>query len=129
LARFFVLYGGLINAGFTTARHHQPMVVRRRFRRFVIPVAFWCLAGALSAFFISQAQTGRRGLENKERYEAEMARLEQELAGIKIERADWERRVAMFRADHIDRDLLEEQARRVLGRVHRNDVVIMDKTP
>jgi cell division protein FtsB len=35
----------------------------------------------------------------------------------------------MFRADHIDRDLLEEQARLVLGRVHRNDVVIMEKLP
>jgi cell division protein FtsB len=105
------------------------MVVRRRFRRFLIPVAFWCLSGALTAFFITQAQTGRRGLENKERYEAEMARLEGALVTIKAERANWERRVAMFRADHIDRDLLEEQARLVLGRVHRNDVVIMDKTP
>ncbi len=105
------------------------MVVRRRFRRFLIPVAFWCLSGALTAFFITQAQTGRRGLENKERYEAEMARLESSLVAVKAERANWERRVAMFRADHIDRDILEEQARLVLGRVHRNDVVIMEKLP
>lgn len=103
------------------------MVVRKRYGRFLVPLAFWCLSGALTAFFIMQAQTGRRGLENKERYEAEMARLEANLSAIKAERTDWERRVAMFRADHIDRDLLEEQARRVLGRLHRNDVVIMDR--
>ena len=104
------------------------MVVRWRIGRFLVPFAFWCLSGALTFFFVTQAQTGRRGLENKERYEAEMARLDGELAAIKAVRADWERRVAMFRADHIDRDLLEEQARLVLGRVHRNDVVIMEKT-
>ncbi len=32
--------------------------------------------------------------------------------------------MALLRSDQIDRDLLEERARLVLGRVHPNDVVI-----
>jgi hypothetical protein len=30
-----------------------------------------------------------------------------------------------LRSDQIDRDLLEERARAVLGRVHRNDLVVI----
>ena len=34
-------------------------------------------------------------------------------------------RIALLRSDQIDRDLLEERARVVLGRVHRNDLVVI----
>jgi cell division protein FtsB len=44
---------------------------------------------------------------------------------VKTERGEWERRIALLRSDQIDRDLLDERARVMLGRVHRNDVVIM----
>ena len=48
-------------------------------------------------------------------------------AGLsEAERAVWEHRVALLRSEQIDRDLLEERARVVLGRVHPNDVVIID---
>ena len=36
-----------------------------------------------------------------------------------------ERRIALLRSDQIDRDLLEERARVMLGRVHKNDLVII----
>jgi len=44
---------------------------------------------------------------------------------VRAERATWEHRVALLKSDQIDRDLLEERARIVLGRVHANDVVII----
>ena len=52
--------------------------------------------------------------------------LKQELTAAKADRAIWEHRVALLRSDQIDRDLLEERARIVLGRVHANDVVIIN---
>ena len=48
------------------------------------------------------------------------------VAAVRAERAVWEHRVALLKSDQIDRDLLEERARIVLGRVHANDVVIID---
>ncbi len=101
------------------------MVVKRRFSRFLVPLCFYVGAGALSAYFIHHAHSGNRGKDTKEALAAQVVGLEKELKGLKAERGEWERRVALFRAEHIDRDLLEERARTVLGRVHRNDVVIM----
>jgi cell division protein FtsB len=101
------------------------MVIKRRFSWFLVPLCLYVGAGALSAYFIHHAHSGNRGKDTKEALAAQVVRLENDLAGLKIERVEWERRVALFRAEHIDRDLLEERARTVLGRVHRNDVVIM----
>jgi len=54
-----------------------------------------------------------------------MAELNKELGDLKAERTHWERRIALLRSDQIDRDLLEERARVMLGRVHKNDLVII----
>ncbi len=101
------------------------MVVKRRLVRFLVPLAFYVAAGGLSAYFIHHAHSGNRGMETKEALTEQAGVLEKELATLKAERVEWERRVALFRAEHIDQDLLEERARTVLGRVHRNDVVVM----
>jgi cell division protein FtsB len=101
------------------------MVVRTRLRGVLIPLALYGVAGLVVAYFVHHAQSGSRGLETKRALKIEVARLEQELKDLKVEREDWERRVAMFRSESVDRDLLDERARYVLNRLHRNDVVIM----
>ncbi len=101
------------------------MVVKRRLTRFLVPVFLFLSAGALSAYFIHHAHSGNRGMDTKEALTEQAAQLERQLAELRAERVEWERRVALFRAEHIDQDLLEERARTVLGRVHRNDVVVM----
>lgn len=101
------------------------MVVKRRLVRFLVPLSLYVCAGALSAYFIHHAHSGNRGMETKEALTEQAAVLEKDLAALKAERVEWERRVALFRAEHVDQDLLEERARTVLGRVHRNDVVVM----
>jgi cell division protein FtsB len=53
-----------------------------------------------------------------------MAQLQDELAGLRRERARWERRVDAMRSESVDRDLLDEEARAVLDRVGKDDVVI-----
>ena len=69
---------------------------------------------------------GNRGIEAKWQLKvAELGRSAGELEPLQDEHADWDRRVALLRPDQIDRDLLDEQARLMLGRVHRNDLVIM----
>ena len=64
-------------------------------------------------------------LEAKRELKIKAYELGQELETAKVERQQWERRIALLRSDQIDRDLLDEQARIMLGRVHRNDLVII----
>jgi cell division protein FtsB len=101
------------------------MVVRRRVRMVVLPLGLWTLSALVVGFFVWQAESGNRGLEAKRALKIRAYQLSQELAAVKAERATWEHRVALLKSDQIDRDLLEERARIVLGRVHANDVVII----
>jgi cell division protein FtsB len=101
------------------------MVVRKRARKIVIPLVLYSMSAGLVGYFVHHAHTGARGLEAKRRYKIQAYELARELEAVKTERSEWERRIALLRSDQIDRDLLEERARVMLGRVHRNDVVIM----
>jgi cell division protein FtsB len=101
------------------------MVVKRRLRRFLLPLALYCASGAVVAYFVHHANHGHRGMEAKRQLKIQSYELGQELEAVKVGRQEWERRIALLRSDQIDRDLLEEQARLMLGRVHRNDLVII----
>ncbi|HEX8165696.1 MAG TPA: septum formation initiator family protein [Beijerinckiaceae bacterium] len=101
------------------------MVVKRRLRRFLMPLALYCASGAVVAYFVHHANNGHRGLEAKRALKIQAYELNRDLEAAKVERQEWERRIALLRSDQIDRDLLEEQARIMLGRVHRNDLVII----
>lgn len=101
------------------------MVVRKRLRTILIPVVLYACAAGLGAYFVHHAHTGSRGIEAKRRLKMQAYELNQELEGVKAERMEWERRIALLRSDQIDRDLLEERARVVLGRIHRNDLVVI----
>jgi cell division protein FtsB len=103
------------------------MVIRRGPRRFLAPLAFYAAASCAVAYFLYHAHHGARGLETKQELKTQLAEMRQELAGLKAERQAWEARVALMKRDEVDRDLLDERARAVLGRVHRNDVVIMGR--
>lgn len=101
------------------------MVIRRRARRILIPLVLYSISAAVAGYFVHHAHSGARGFEAREHYEAQAEELMKEFNAVKTERGDWERRIALLRNDQIDRDLLEERARTVLGRVHRNDLVII----
>ncbi len=79
------------------------------------------------AYFLHHANIGQRGLEAKRELDIRIEQATALLAERKRERQEWERRVALVRSDQVDRDLLEEQARLMLGRVHRNDLVIITR--
>lgn len=103
------------------------MVVRRGLRSLLISLALYLVSGGAVAYFMFHAQHGSRGLEARGTLQESLREAEVELAALVAERKGWEQRLALVRDDAVDRDLLDERARRMLGRVHPNDVVIMGR--
>jgi cell division protein FtsB len=101
------------------------MVIRRRARRILIPLILYGVSAGIAGYFVHHAHTGARGMEARQLFEARASELNAEYEGVRKERSEWERRIGLLRADQIDQDLLEERARVMLGRVHRNDLVII----
>jgi len=100
------------------------MVVRTRLRGILLPIAFYIVSGCASGFFVWQASIGDRGLNAKAGFETQMAQMTQQLNALQAEKKAWERRVGLMRSDSVDADLLDEEARAMLDRVGKNDLVI-----
>jgi cell division protein FtsB len=116
---------GLTNDSPAGRRVGFAMILQRRFRTALVALAFYGAAGGIVTYFWWHAHHGDRGLHAKSVYKLRIAELNQEILEAKKEKADWERRVALLRADSLDRDILEERARQLLNGVHRNDVVVV----
>jgi cell division protein FtsB len=108
----------------TTSRQGDFMVVRTRVRAILLPIAFYLVSGGVSGFFVWQASLGDRGLNAKAEYQAQMATLTSQLSDLREERTGWERKVSLMRANALDRDLLDEEARAKLDRVDKNDLLV-----
>ena len=100
------------------------MVKRRRVRAILIPLVLYAVSGAAASYFVWHAYNGSRGLKAKEEYRVKIEGLSTHLNSLQDERIGWERRVRMMGADSLDRDLLEEQARVTLGRVHKDELIL-----
>lgn len=100
------------------------MVIRRKYRAVLIPLALYCVSGVAVAFFGWHAINGERGLKARAEYERRIATLSLDLVQASKEKLEWQHRTALMRNEAVDRDLLEEQARAMLGRVNKRDVVI-----
>eukprot|EP01037_Dinobryon_pediforme_P006347 gene6347-6414_t len=84
----------------------------------------YIVSGAALSYFVWAAVNGDRGLKAKRAYMADVASLSKELDYLRATHAAMERRNVQLRAATIDKDLLEEEARIILGRVAKNDVMI-----
>jgi len=97
----------------------------RQGRRHAAPVLGACAV----AYFSYHAIQGDRGLVAWYRTAAEIdvarARLELSLA----EQRKLEHDVALMRPESLDRDMLDEQVRRVLNYAHADDIVILAPAP
>ena len=100
------------------------MVIRAKYRAVLIPLALYCVSGVSVAFFGWHAINGERGLKARAEYEKRIATLNGELTDLKLQTAGWQRRTGLMRTDAVDKDLLEEEARQLLGRVNKRDLVI-----
>ncbi len=104
------------------------MAVKTRARAILIPIVFYLVLGSASAWLVWGASQGDRGLEAKAQYDAEAAQLRVELGQLKGDEQRWRRRVESMRSEAVDRDLLDEEARKMLDRVGKDDVVIFVPT-
>lgn len=102
------------------------MLLFARVRKVLIPLALHCAAGAASAYFVWHAANGQRGLKTGLEYEKQIADLQGDLDKLGKERTRWGRRIALVRGEVLDRDILDEEGRVILGRVNKYDVIILD---
>lgn len=80
----------------------------------------------LVAFYMGyHAFHGERGLYALMRDRHELAQLQAELAETKTEHEKMERRVSHLRSSSLDRDLLDEQMRRMMGVMKKGEVVVL----
>jgi len=99
------------------------MVKRRRLRAILIPLVLYAVSGAAASYFVWHAFNGTRGLKAKEEYKMRIDELQARLDLLQADRNGWERRVRMMSSDSLHRDLLEEQSRVTLGRVHKDELI------
>ena len=116
--------GYAINESLTAINQASGMVIYKRLRATLYPLALYCVSGAIGGYFVWHAVNGERGLKTKDEYEHKIASLRGELEELKLEHASWDHRIALLSGREIDRDLLDEEARVLLDRVNRNDLVV-----
>jgi len=80
-------------------------------------------------YFAYHAIEGERGWSAWGRLESELAAARAERTTLVAERKALENRVWRLQRDSLDRDLLEEQARRLLNLGRENDLMILQAVP
>ena len=80
-------------------------------------------------YFGVNAYTGNRGLRPSRTSTSRSRSSTGELAALKAERASWERRVALLRAESLDPDMLDERARALLDYVDPRDLTLRLSSP
>ena len=100
-------------------------MVPLRLRAYRLPIAFYCFSALVSGYFLWHALNGQRGLKTRDEYTQKIAELQKTLDELQVEKARWSHKIDLVRGDEIDRDVLDEQARIALGRINRNEVVVL----
>jgi cell division protein FtsB len=98
------------------------MIVRKRLRSVLAALGLYAGAALLIGYFGVNAYTGARGIRANQDLAQQMSGLTAELAGLKLERARWEHRVALLRSGALD-----QRARAMLDYADPHDVVMMRK--
>ena len=103
------------------------MISRARLKSFLTGLALYTMAAAIIGYFGINAYTGRYGLNARQELDQEIIALTSELARLKQERAEGEKRVALLRSDRVDPDLLDERARFQLGYANPHDLIRINR--
>ena len=78
----------------------------------------------LSLYFIYSALNGQYGLFNKFKYQSQELVLLNKLEEIKIQTSTLENKVQSLSDNYLDLDLLDQQARKILGVAKSNEIII-----
>ena len=87
-------------------------------------IAFFAIAFALSAYFTFAAVQGDFGLFRRVEIQAEAEELRLDLGRLQSQIGEMENLTQRLSDDYLDLDLLDEQARSVLGLVRADEIVI-----
>ena len=93
-------------------------------RRGMFGAVFVLVVVALMGYLSFAALQGEHGLLSLFRVEAQELRLKEELATLQTERAAIANKTKRLSSGHLDLDLLDEQARKVLGFGQPNEIII-----
>ena len=83
------------------------------------------MAALIFGYFGTQAFKGEYGISANIRLQNKAVVLEKELIVVTKKRNILEKRVALLRNGTIEKDMLDEQVRRNLGMVDKDDVVLL----
>jgi cell division protein FtsB len=100
------------------------MVTRRRLRSVLTALGLYLGVALLIGYFGVNAYTGNHGLKARHDLDQQIAQLSVELASLKAERMNWERRVSLLRPESLDPDMLDERARALLDYVDPRDLTL-----
>ena len=93
------------------------MVSHRRRRTFLTVLGLYVFAALFIGYF---------GMHSCQRFTPpRVVVMKSELNGLKAERAHWERRVSLLRADRIDPDMLDERARALVAYLGQRDLTLL----
>jgi cell division protein FtsB len=101
------------------------MVSHRRRHAILTALALYLFAALFIGYFAVNAFTGNHGLRAQADLDQQLAGMQGELARLKAERLEWERRVRLLRPDQIDPDMLDERARALLGYADPRDLTML----
>ncbi len=99
----------------------QTRHFRRLAQQAMAPVIIFTIVG----YFIYHSVQGDRGILALLQLQTQLVRTENHLAQVLKQRQELEEKVALLRPANIDRDLLDQQVRLVLGYAHPDDIVIL----
>lgn len=94
---------------------------RRQYGRLIVPV----ISAAFLSYFGYHSIHGSFGLIAQKKLEADRAGLLKQLTALKVERQSLERRALLLKDGSIEKDILDEQARRALNVVRPDEIVIL----
>lgn len=103
------------------------MAVVREIRRRARQVAPQVVAACLVGYFAYHLVHGERGFSAYLHLKQELAAAEQTRAELTAERKVLEQKVALLRPEHLDPDMLSEQARKLLGYGRANEIVVLPR--
>jgi cell division protein FtsB len=101
------------------------MVSHRRRRAILTALGLYVFSALYIGYFAVNAFTGAHGLRAQADLDHRLAVMQKKLTRLKSERSELAHRVSLLRTNQIDPDMLDEQARALLGLVDPRDVVML----
>lgn len=101
------------------------MATRQRRQSKLRPLVLPALCLAATAYFASHAYSGSSGVLAREAVDQRVVALKSELAAVTEQREQMEKKVRLLRAASVERDMLDERARALLGLAAANEVIVM----